>query len=144
MESSTASQRGSHCQNFKFSWKMTFDRRFIEIDFQRDYFIEVDYRPDEVAQWKVDSGCFSFNKPSQFKPPITICKSISTFKMDSGKIAQEALTYAKGLAEGNASKSPLIAAAEKWIADHSKNPMSMAAMGDVKKIQVSNRHYNYT
>ena len=57
--------------------------------------------------------------------------------MDSGKIVEEALAYAKGLAEGNAQKSPLIAAAEKWIADHAKNPMTMTAMGDVKKIQVS-------
>lgn len=64
--------------------------------------------------------------------------------MDSGKIAQEALTYAKGLADSNASKSPLISAAEKWIADHSKNPMSMAAMGDVKKIQVRKRYDNCT
>ena len=64
--------------------------------------------------------------------------------MDSGKIAQEALTYAKGLADGNAAKSPLIAASEKWIADHSKNPMTMTAMGDVKKIQVSTKDHGST
>lgn len=64
--------------------------------------------------------------------------------MDSGKIAQEALTYAKGLTDGNAAKSPLIATAEKWIADHSKNPMSMTALGDANKIKVSNRYYGST
>ena len=31
---------------------MTFDRRFIEIDFQRDYFIEVDNRLIAQTKWR--------------------------------------------------------------------------------------------
>ena len=48
-----------------------------------------------------------------------------------------AFTYANGLSDGNAQKSPLIAAAEKWIADHSKNQTTMTDMGDVKRSRLA-------
>ena len=102
--------------------------------FQRLHFIEVEMlRPACTDSYSAITIILS--------TALSFVSSL-TFKMDTGKIAQEALTYAKGLTDGNAAKSPLIATAEKWIADHSKNPMSMTALGDANKIKVSNRYYD--
>ena len=48
-----------------------------------------------------------------------------------------AFTYANGLSDGNAQKSPLIAAAEKWIAYLSKKSMTMTDMGDIKRCRLA-------
>lgn len=118
------------------------DRRCLKVGFPTTSF---HWSSDvETSLHRRDDTSYSYSALTTILSTAFSFYSSLTSKMDTGKIAQEALTYAKGLTDGNAAKSPLIATAEKWIADHSKNPMSMTALGDANKIKVSSRYYGST